>query len=245
MVMLKNYVKAIIWDYDCTLADTWSKNLVVTRKLIAHVTGRETSHISALKSLEQYRAASIRSINWREFYTRECGLTEVRTDQAGQLWTEFQLQDETPVHFFDGIVGVLSTLKHIPHGVVSQNSKQRIANSLQENGLAESFESIVGYEEVDFDKQKPAPDALLLCIEELVGFATGSVLYVGDHEVDTACVFHANQAFQQKELDIHVKSVGAFYGCDHDDADWAIKPDYTARTVQDILLIVQDVELRN
>jgi phosphoglycolate phosphatase-like HAD superfamily hydrolase len=86
---------------------------------------------------------------------------------------------------------------------------------------------------------------LLLCIEELTGFAPGSVLYIGDHEVDAACAFHTNQALQQKAFDIHVKSIGAFYGCDHDDADWTMKPDYRARVVQDILSIVQDIESRS
>lgn len=243
--MSNNYVKAIIWDYDCTLANTWYKNLTVTRKLIAHVTGRDTSHLPALRSLEEYRFASLQSINWREFYAKGCGLNAVQTDQAGTLWTEFQLQDETPVQFFDGIAEVLLALKYIPHGVVSQNSKQRIAKSLQENGFSDYFKVIVGYEEVDFDKQKPAPDALLLCIEELSGSSPGYVFYIGDHEVDAICAFHANQVFQKKELDIRVKSIGAFYGCDHDDADWTMKPDYRAKNVHDIVKIVQNFQRRD
>ncbi len=32
---------AIIWDYDCTLVNTWHKNLAVTRRIIAKVSGRD------------------------------------------------------------------------------------------------------------------------------------------------------------------------------------------------------------
>jgi HAD superfamily hydrolase (TIGR01549 family) len=242
---MNEHIRAVIWDYDCTLADTWYKNLVVTRKIIKNVTGRDTTKISALSSLENYHVAATRSINWRKFYIDECGLTEAQADQSGRSWTEFQLRDTTLVQFFDGIAEVLLTLKHIPHGIVSQNSKRGIAKALQEGNLLKHFGCIVGYEEVDFDKQKPEPDALLLCLGYLIGSTPGYVFYIGDHEVDVTCVFNANQMLQQNGQDIQVISIGAFYGCDRDDTDWKIKPDYKAQNTRDIIQIVQNFQANN
>ncbi len=244
--MLNEHVRAVIWDYDCTLADTWHKNLVVTREIIGRVSDRDAAKIHALSSLENYFSTSTQAINWREFYVEACGLTKTQTDQAGRLWTEFQLRDTTPVQFFDGIADVLSTLQHIPHGVVSQNSKQSIAKALQDGELWEHFGCIVGYEEVDFDKQKPAPDGLLLCMKHLLGsISDGYVFYIGDHEVDIQCASNVNQVLQKNGRDIHVKSIGAFYGCERDDANWTFKPDYRAKSVKDIVEIIQNFQSNN
>lgn len=240
---LSEDICAVLWDYDCTLADTWHKNLIVTRKLIGSITGSDASQIPALNSVENYRVASTRSMNWRKFYIEECGLTEAQTDLAGHLWTEFQLQDDTPVQFFDGLIEVLSTLKHIPHGVVSQNSKQSIAHALQQGELLEYFGCIVGYEEVAFHKQKPEPDGLLLCMEQLTGSTSeGYVFYIGDHETDVKCAVNANRILQKNGLDIRTVSVGAFYGCNGDDTHWMVKPDYRAKSVRDIITIVQNFQ---
>jgi HAD superfamily hydrolase (TIGR01549 family) len=238
----KKTIQAVIWDYDCTLADTWEKNLIVTRKIVGGVIGRDITQIPALCSLDNYCIAAIRSNNWRTFYREECGLTEIQTDQAGSLWTEVQLQDTTPVRFFRGIPEVLAAFQDLPQGVVSQNSKQSIMSVLQAGELLGYFGCIIGYEEVAFDKQKPAPDALLLCIQDLIDTTTaGYVLYIGDHEVDMACVFHANQVLKQQKRSLQVLGIGAFYGCDRDDADWSFKPDYTVRNTREIIEIVQSL----
>lgn len=232
-----NNIRAIIWDYDCTLVNTWYKNLAVTRRIIAKVSGQDTSQIYALSSVERYQCASLQSMNWRDFYMKECGLTAEQTDQAGWLWTEFQLSDNTPIQVFEGIPDVLATLNAYPHGIVSQNSRQSIRTALHAQQLLPYFPCIVGYEEVAFDKQKPAPDGLLLCVERLCkaqSKKTGIVCYIGDHEVDAACTFAANQLLQQQGVDLRVVSIAAFYGCQGDDSSWSIKPDYRVMTPQEI-----------
>ncbi|GAK56417.1 HAD-superfamily hydrolase, subfamily IA, variant 1 [Candidatus Vecturithrix granuli] len=230
-------IRAIIWDYDCTLVNTWQKNLAVTRRIITKVSGQDASQIYALSSVDRYQYASLKSINWRAFYMQECRLSAEQTDQAGWLWTEFQLSDDTPIEVFEGIPDVLATLSDYPHGIVSQNSKQSITATLRAQHLLPYFPCIVGYEEVAFDKQKPAPDSLLLCMEHLCkaqSQATGVVCYIGDHEVDAACAFAANQALQQQGSGLHVVSIAAFYGCQGDDSSWLIKPDHTVTTPREI-----------
>ena len=233
-------LRAIIWDYDCTLADTWRKNMMVTRRIIEEVIGRNPLEIPALSSLENYRNAASRLNDWRILYVEEFGLSQDEANQAGEAWTEFQLQDPTPVQFFEGIPHVLESLKDIPQGVVSLNSKHEIANALHAGGLREYFTHIVGYEDVSFDRQKPEPDALLTCIGHLVREDSGHVAYIGDHEVDAACVVQANQKLQEQERGLRVFSIGAMYGCTHCTKTWDVFPDYTAYSSSELLELLNN-----
>lgn len=228
-------VKAIIWDFDGTLASTFEKNLNVTRKIFQKITGRKPEEISALRSLANYKSAIIKSTNWRDFCTQESGLSEEETDEAGRLWTEYQLEDDTPMPIFSGISEVIRALNRFPQGIVSMNSKENIEKCLTLNNLREFFKCIVGYEEVDFHRQKPEPDGLLLCLKNLTEFAPGNIFYIGDHETDARCSLNANEALQKEGLSIKIISVAAFYGNSHDDSDWKFKADFRAKHPNDIL----------
>ena len=232
-------LRAIIWDYDCTLANTWKKNMMVTRRIIEQVIGRNPLKIEALSSVENYRNAASRLNDWRILYMEEFGLSWDEANQAGKAWTKFQLKDSTPVQFFDGIPQVLETFKTIPHGVVSLNSKHEIAKALQVGGLWEYFTHIVGYEDVGFDRQKPEPDALLACIDHLVNEDSGRIAYIGDHEVDAACVVRTNQQLQKQRRALRVFSIGAMYGCTHCTKTWDVLPDYTAKTSLELLELLK------
>jgi HAD superfamily hydrolase (TIGR01549 family) len=240
--MFNRQLRAMIWDYDGTLADTRHKNLIVTRKIVERVTGRNAEEFAALQSLENYMAVTRKSTNWREMYMSEFDMTAAQTDQSGRLWTEYQLDDTTPVPFYEGIDEVLAELKQFPHGVVSQNARSSIVKTLQDHGLLEYFRYIVGFEEVDLKRQKPKPDGILLCIKELTEFSPGYTLYIGDHETDVLCVHNANMTLQKYHLDIRVISVGAFYGSDTNHSDWIVTPDYPATTPKDILHIVERLQ---
>lgn len=228
-------LRAIIWDYDCTLADTWQKNMMVTRRIIKQVIGRNPLKIKALSSVEHYRDAASRLNDWRTLYMEEFDLSWDEANQAGNAWTAFQLEDSTPVQFFDGIPQVLDTFKAIPQGVVSLNSKHEISKALQAGGLREYFTHIIGYEDVSFDRQKPEPDALLACIDHLVQEKSGRIAYIGDHEVDAACVVRTNQQLRRQQRELQVFSIGAMYGCVHYTETWDTMPDYKAYTSADLL----------
>lgn len=233
-------VQAILWDYDGTLADTRVKNFYVTQKIIQAVTGKEIGFFPALQSAESYFALYQQSANWRDLYHRAFGLTEQQTDQAGLMWSEYQLKDDTFIPFYQGISEVLNELGNLPHGIVSQNSQSLIFKSLQENGLSNYFRSVIGYEEVALNRQKPAPDGLVKAIEEVTGSASGYVFYIGDHETDTRCAFNANTVFKERGIDLKVISVGAFYSSNNDDSGWAIKPDHKAYSPGDVVRIFKE-----
>lgn len=228
-------LKAIVWDYDGTLVDTREKNLNVTRSIITAVTGKPADAFPVLDSVAVYDVANMKAPNWRVLYKEAFGLNEEQTSYAGSLWTEYQLKDNTTISFFKGINGVINELGHYDHGIVSQNSKQNISGVLSREGVDKKFKVIIGYEEVSFAFQKPHPEGLILCINQLTGLNEDDfILYIGDHETDATCAHNANNTLPRKT----VFSVGAFYEKpDHSDS-WAVKPDYKANKPEDILAIV-------
>ncbi len=237
-----NGITAMIWDYDGTLVDSREKNLHVTRRIVKHVAGVDPKQFPALQTLENYMLSNRTSRNWRDLYTKTFGLTEEQTDEAGKLWSEFQLNDTTPTPMFNGLRDALAALQDFPHGIVSQNSRDAIAKTLRQNALLQLFPSIIGYEEVDLRLQKPDPTGLLMCIEKLTRWKQGTVLFVGDHETDMECVFNTNQVLKQRGLGIHVLSIGASYSLDDGSPGWKTKPDYEARLVGVLLEIVQSLQ---
>jgi len=235
---ISSNLRAIIWDYDGTLVDTRQKNLNVTRKIIENISGRSANEFSILEGVETHHPVTMKSSNWRKFYEDEFQLTEKEINEAGSLWAEYQLSDNTPVMVFDGIKRVLSSFKGIPQGIVSQNSKRNIFRHLEKEDLIKNFGQIVGYEEVEIDRQKPEPGGLINCIEGLIGSKSGVVFYIGDHETDIQCAINANTVLQDTELKIC--SIGAFYGADLDNSDWSVQPNYEAHRVQDIFNIINN-----
>ncbi len=236
MALNKN-ITTIIWDYDGTLVDTRHKNLNVTRQIVEAISKKEWKTFSTLATLESYAQANSTVANWRELYTREFAFTNEQTDNAGRAWTEYQQRDRTPTPVIAGVDEAIRDLRAFRHGIVSQNSREAITRVLSASNLMQYFDFIVGYEEVDLRRQKPAPDGLLLCIEKLNGFLAGNVLYVGDHETDARCAFNANDVLRLRNSNVRVMSVGALYAAHTDASDWVVKPDFVARTPNDVAAI--------
>ena len=195
-------IEAVIWDYDGTLVDTRQKNLNVTREIVSEVLKKNYEEFPVLLNLENYEKAHTRSVNWRDLYSHEFQMDEVQTDYAGSLWTKYQLLNTSKVNFYNGLPEIISGLGNdYRQAIVSLNSCANITNTLLQNGLQNYFTTIFGYEEVDFSKQKPDPDALLKCIAHLnLIESEGTIVYVGDHETDTHCVFNANRALGKKKI---------------------------------------------
>lgn len=228
--------RAVIWDYDGTLVDTRRKNWQVTRALMVDVSGRPLETFPALTSLEAYGAAAHEATNWRDLFGKAFGLNEKQVDEAGRLWTQYQLADKTPALFFDGVAVALERLGERPQAIFSQNSRGSIQRALDAAGLAGHIKSVVGYEEVGFSRQKPAPDGLLICLEQL-GMAEGKVFFVGDHETDIECARRANAALAKRSPSMTVVSVGAEFG-EARLAAWQETPDVVVRRPEEVVALV-------
>jgi N-acetyl-D-muramate 6-phosphate phosphatase len=235
-------ILAVIWDFDGTLVDSWQKNLNVTRRIISIILKGNQSKIPALSSIGNYHQAHIKASNWREFYKESFGLTEKQTDDAGRMWTEFQIKDNTPIPLLDGIEDVINSLNKYSQGIVSQNSRNNIIRYLKEKSLLSNFKSIIGYEEVKMERQKPNPEGLMMCIERLTDFKPGYVFYIGDHETDARCAFEAKNIFEKNNAGIKILSIGAFYGFNEDPSGWSIDPDYQAHKVGDVVDIINEFD---
>jgi HAD superfamily hydrolase (TIGR01549 family) len=233
-------ILAIIWDYDGTLVDSRQKNLNVTRKIVSKILKGDPSQIPALSSLTKYHQAHIKATNWREFYTESFGFDENQTDEAGRMWTGYQLTDKTSIPFIEGIKEVVIELGGLPQGIVSQNSKSIITKYLEENNLLSYFQEIIGYEQVDLKRQKPYPDGLIMCIDRLTNSGSGYILYIGDHETDVRCALNANNILSETNPEIKIISIGAFSGFDVDTSDWGVLPDYQVENASDIKSIINN-----
>ncbi|MGD9488764.1 MAG: HAD family hydrolase [Calditrichaceae bacterium] len=239
--MSKNMnTRAVIWDYDGTLVDTRQKNLNVTKKIIEKISGKNSDEFPALQSIPNYQRANIKSANWRELYRNEFLLNDSQIDEAGKLWTEFQLADHTDVPFFPGIEKVIRHPGIKTQAIVSQNSKSNIVTKLKENNLLSFFNLIIGYEEVDIREQKPNPRGLLLCIDKLRISNPCTIFYVGDHETDVQCVINTKMHLEQQKSGWNILSIGALYGAENNADSWQAKPDYKAQNAADILQIIAD-----
>jgi len=231
---------AIIWDYDGTLVDSRHRHLGVNRRILERLSGRTWTEFPALASIEAYDAAVARCTNWRDFYEHEFGLREGDLAAAGRLWTEGQRTDPTPVLPFEGVPEAVEALGHLPQGIVSQNAREIIGSTLGRLGLAHRFHPVVGYAEVPLGRQKPAPDGLLQCLEEIGAEEPGTVFYVGDHPTDAMCVARAREELRERGRGLEIWSIAVLYGGESTD-EWPVPPDFTARRPEDVVEIADTV----
>ena len=231
-------IKAIIWDYDGTLVDSRIKNLNVTRKIIEKATGKKYGDFPALDNLPDFEKAHQQSKNWRDFYYREFGFTEEQTNNVGTWWTEFQLSDDTTVELYPGVFQLLSTLKKYPQAIVSQNSRDNIFNLVKRQNIEECISCVVGFEEVQINRQKPYPDGLLKCLQNINLSEPGVIFYIGDHETDAQLAYNTNQYFSNNDSGLKVFSIGAFYIFPTDTSGWTYKPDFEANSTEEVFEIV-------
>jgi phosphoglycolate phosphatase-like HAD superfamily hydrolase len=188
-------IDAILWDFDGTLVNSAPKNISITKDILSEVAPRLSGNglPGYLENESSYHEANHAAENWRDLYINFFGLTLEEANIAGALWSEHQRHNATPVALFDGIAEIVQIFAHIPHGICSQNSTANIRTLLDAEKINSYFKSVVGYEDVPFERQKPASDAGVMCLGELFGQVRNrTLLVIGDHESDV--IFSRNIA---------------------------------------------------
>jgi len=240
--MLPNHpLKAIIWDFDGTLADTRRRNLSVNRRIVQEMTGRRWQDVAGLASVEAYDAAWMRVGNWQELYTSAFGLEPDQCEEAAHRWAPYQLDDRVEVPLFEGIDEVLGELKDFPQAVVSQNDRAIIAQVLADNRVDHYFTAIVGYAEVPIDRQKPAPDGLLRALDILGIEEPATALYIGDHVSDVICASNANRDLLAMGHELWFRTVAAHFLDRRDGAGWEVAPDHRIFRPAEIGQLIADL----
>lgn len=226
-------IDAILWDFDGTLVNSAPKNISITKDILREV----APHLSGsnlpeqLKSESKYHEANHAAENWRDLYIRFLGLSPEETDLAGSLWSKHQRHNMTPVTLFDGIVDVIQTFAHIPHGICSQNSTANIQSLLDAELLTSYFKYVVGFEDVPYNRQKPASDAGLMCLERILGKTRNqTLLVIGDHESD---VMFARNISRDIDGSNTVISIAVSYS-GAEPEEWGHQPDRVVSRPQDL-----------
>ena len=226
-------IDAILWDFDGTLVNSAPKNISITKDILSEV----APHLSGdnlpeqLSSESRYHEANHAAENWRDLYMRFLGLTREETDLAGSLWTRHQRKNATPVTLFDGITDVIQTSAHLPHGICSQNSTANILSLLDAVLLTSYFRFVVGYEDVPYNRQKPASDAGLMCLERIFGEVRNqTLLVIGDHEAD---VMFARNISRDIDDSNTVVSIAVLYS-GAEPEKWSHRPDKVISRPQEL-----------
>ena len=231
-------IDAILWDYDGTLVNSVPKNIEITKQILSDVASRLTGDNlpSCLKSEEEYHIANHKSKNWQDLYINYYGMTEKEMREAGTLWTEYQLKNKSPVELFSEIKKTINDIS-LPQGICSQNSSENINQVLVNNNIIQRFHSVIGYDDIPGNSQKPNPYAGIKCLEQIFGVILDkTIFYIGDHEGDVE--FARNIEIELSENSKVISIVAKYSGANTE--LWAYKPDFEIEKPTDLLEIINN-----
>ncbi|MDG2193274.1 MAG: HAD hydrolase-like protein [Polaribacter sp.] len=162
-------LNAILWDYDGTLVNSVPKNIDITKQILSIVAPRLTgiNLPKYLQSEEKYHIANHQSKNWQDLYVNYYGMTEKEMLKAGTLWTEHQLKNNTPVELFSEIKETINQI-NLPQGICSQNSSENINQVLNKYNISHKFNSIIGYDDIPSNMQKPSSYGGIKCLNQIL-----------------------------------------------------------------------------
>ncbi len=225
-------VLGIIYDFDGTLKRSHIENWNALRYGFYEVRPNAPQGEDAppiVKSLSYYLQVCWESENWIQIWSRT-GFTEDEIQQGASCFGEYFEKNTVAMNPYEHVPEMVLGLSSFPQGIVSQNSSLNIRNFLSANDLSHLIKKIIGFQEAA-NFQKPDPQALIMCIDELGLYGPGIIPYVGDHWGDMQMVDNANQILD--EIGIKIIKVAALYGLKtrefeikpEDYANFGVEPD--------------------
>jgi HAD superfamily hydrolase (TIGR01549 family) len=178
---MKKY-KAILYDIDGTLMDTFEMNMIPLMQIIQEELGQAWT-------LEQvrpfYAQPGLKTIT-------DLGIRDVETVYA--RWVEYVNAYEKSAVPFPGMEAVLKAFRDagIRQAVVSSKMREQYRIDVCRYGLDAYMETAVLAE--DTSKHKPNPEPLLTCLARL-GITAEEALYVGDTLADYQAAKNAGMDF--------------------------------------------------
>ncbi len=184
---MKQNIKTIIFDFDYTIADSSAGIIECINHALAGVglpaesppRIRSTIGLSLIDTLEKLtgRQSTEKIAEFRRLFIQRAD--EIMADKT-------QIYSSAPA-----VIGALID-KGFHMGLVSTKFRYRIQTILRRAGLLESFEVIIGGEDVT--RPKPDPEGLTLALEKM-NTAPRSALYVGDSVTDAETAKRAGLLF--------------------------------------------------
>ncbi|HEV8659704.1 MAG TPA: HAD family hydrolase [Thermoanaerobaculia bacterium] len=163
-------VRAVLFDWDGTLADTCESSYRAYARLFADLGIPFNREVFA----QTY------SPNWHHTY-RCVGLPEERWTEADARWIDHFAKETTAL--VKGAREALEALakRDVIRGIVTSGTRRRILGELKNLGVDHHFAHVVCGD--DGHRRKPDPEALSKCLEHL-GVAAEESAYIGDSAED-------------------------------------------------------------
>ncbi len=211
-------IRAILWDLDGTLQDSYQIILASFRHATRTVLGEEIPDGELMKKVGQPLATQM----WD--FTDDPAVHEelLRVYRAHN-----EAAHDAEIKAFPGMreaVAVLDAAGFV-QGVVTSKRHELALRGLEINGLDSYMKVLVGSDDCEQHKPDPGP-VLLGC--ELIGFAPEECLYVGDSPFDA----HAGNG-------AGCTTVGALWGMFSREAVEAEQPDYLLEDVAELVELLQ------
>ncbi len=164
-----NKYKALLFDFDGTLLDSFSAHFDVFQIMFA----RFGIQIEKQQFLDSY------SPNWYVTY-EAMGLPRHDWKAADQIWLE-EVEHQEP-NLFSGVLDTLRLLNESRViGLVTSGSKRRVINDLDRTDIAQLFHVIVTGD--DIQRPKPSPEGLDVALHKL-DLQPEEAAYIGDANAD-------------------------------------------------------------
>ena len=169
-------LKTIIFDFDFTLADSSIPIVECVNYGLRGLGLPEASSDEIGRTIGLHLSEALVVLAGEEQQPNADKFLALFGDRADQI-----MADNTVI--FPKVPEALDDLKNRGYtmGIVSTKYRYRIEDILGRAGLLRYFDNIVGGEDVD--RHKPAPDSLLLAMENL-SVSRQEVIYVGDSITD-------------------------------------------------------------
>jgi phosphoglycolate phosphatase len=184
---MKPKFKAIIFDFDNTLADS----AAAIAECAAFALGR-----LGLTGVPLHKLNLTHGLPLPEMFLHLAGPQHIaRRDEFVRLYREHADKVMMPMTtLFESVPKTLPLLKKsgLSLGIVSTKGRLRIQPILEREGLLALFDVIIGGEDVT--EYKPAPQGLLAAVGRLAS-SPAECLYVGDSPVDAEAAMRAGVPF--------------------------------------------------
>lgn len=165
----KDKLKALLFDFDGTLLDSFTVHYEIYKKMFAHF----GIQINKMKFLNSY------SPDWYKTY-KAMGLQKKDWESANLIWLE-EAEKQNP-NLLTGVQETLSLLYNRYNlGIVTSGSKRRVVKDLERTGIKHFFKTIITGD--DIQTPKPSPEGIDLALMNLK-LQPNEVIYIGDAYAD-------------------------------------------------------------